>query len=200
MASNFTQSRGIIPGAPAPASGVTGILNQAIPGLPGLQTQASERIRQLMAGQLSPNTQANIQNAAAQQAVASGMPGASRIGGSLHGNRVLRDIGLTTEGAQQQGFGDLLQLLGTQGSIAGTTNAQNQQASQFAADNQFRNTQLQTQDALARAQMALEGRKNLWGKGGYRINGTFQTPGQNYGGSMGVSQNLPTLPASSYWN
>lgn len=151
--------------APAVPSGSTGILAQAIPGLPGLQTQASNRIRQLMSGVLSPETQANIQDAAATQAVASGMPGSSRIGGTLMGNRVLRDIGLTTENAQQQGFGDLMSLLGVQGNIAATANSQNNQANQFQQELGFRNQQLQQQDALERARMALEERRSLMQRG-----------------------------------
>jgi hypothetical protein len=88
-----------------------------------------------MGGQLGAGTQSAIQNAAARQSVASGMPGASRISGSIFGNRVLRDIGRSAEDAQQQGFQNYM---GTFGTLRPTIGQQLEQG-RFDVDTAFRN-------------------------------------------------------------
>lgn len=113
-----------LPTAQALSGNVLNILNQAIPGFSGLTQTATDIIRNRMAGQLSPETLSNIQRAGAQQAVISGMPGSAALSGSLMGNRTLRDIGATTEQYQQQGFGDLLSMLGGYSGTAALTPAQ----------------------------------------------------------------------------
>jgi len=88
---------GAVPGAigvPDPAAD----LSAQIPGLQGLNQQASSNILQQLRGELSPNTVAAIQDASAQWGVGSGMPGAG-----LSINRGLRDVGRTSEQVQQQG-------------------------------------------------------------------------------------------------
>src|SRR3990167_2514118 len=76
-------------------------LNQAIPGFSGLSGQASANILGLLSGKLPGDVQQLIQNSRAQQAVSSGMPGSSRLQGTLVGNATLRDLGLTSLQAQQ---------------------------------------------------------------------------------------------------
>lgn len=119
-----------------------------VPGFAGLDSQAIQLIRQMMSGQLAPGTTGAINDAAAGQAVASGMPGSNRIGGSLFGNRVLRDIGRSSEQQQQQGFENLLKTFGTlQPSID-----QRNQSNQNAINNNFRERGYQ--DQLRERQLA----------------------------------------------
>lgn len=106
-----------------------------MPQLGALDQDAQNYIRRLMGGQLGAGTQSAIQNAAARQSVASGMPGASRIGGSIFGNRVLRDIGRSAEDAQQQGFQNYL---GTFGNLRPNIGQQLEQG-RFDTEQSFRN-------------------------------------------------------------
>jgi hypothetical protein len=97
------------------------ILNQAVPNIGGLTKSASSIIGNALTGRLPAEATRNINNAAALQSVASGMPGTNMMSGTLFGNRTLRDIGVSTLGRQQQGFQDLLSLLGgVSGTIAPT--------------------------------------------------------------------------------
>lgn len=75
-----------------------------IPGLTKLNANASGVINNELSGQLSPDTLAAIRNAGAGWAVNNGMPGLG--GGTLGGNRTLRDVGLTSMQQQQQGIKD----------------------------------------------------------------------------------------------
>lgn len=111
----------VLPSTGQLASNLTGILNQAIPNFSGLTGQASGIIGSAMSGQLPQDVQDVIQNAAATQAVMGGMPGSSRISGSLYGNRTLRDLGLTSLQRQDKGVTDLISLLqGVSGTAAPT--------------------------------------------------------------------------------
>jgi hypothetical protein len=69
------------------------------PNLSGTNALTSAAIASQLAGQLSPSTLANIQDAAARFGVASGLPGSGLVR-----NRTVRDIGLTTEQQQQRGL------------------------------------------------------------------------------------------------
>jgi hypothetical protein len=74
------------------------------PNLSGATSQASADVLAKLRGELSPETQNAIQDAAARFGVTSGMPGFTP--GSLAGNRGLRDIGLNAEAQTQQGLQD----------------------------------------------------------------------------------------------
>jgi hypothetical protein len=76
-------------------------LNQAYPNLSGTNAALSSALTSELTGQLSPQTIAAINDAAASYGVTSGMPGSG-----LATNRFPRDIGLTTEGLMHQGIGD----------------------------------------------------------------------------------------------
>lgn len=89
-----------------------GDLSSIYPNLGQTNAAASGAVLSKLRGELSPETLANIQDAAATFGVSSGMPGS---GLQIHRN--LRDIGLTTEQMQQQGLQDYGPLVGA---ISGT--------------------------------------------------------------------------------
>jgi hypothetical protein len=117
------------------------ITSSASPGLNGLQNRSVDYVTRLMSGQLSGETQDAINNAAATQAVSGGMPGSNRMGGTLYGNRTLRDIGLTSEGQQAQGFSDFLQLLQPSMATGEAVLNRNQNQSQFNSELSLRQQQ-----------------------------------------------------------
>jgi hypothetical protein len=87
-------------------------LNQAYPNLTGTNASASSALMSELSGQLSPQTQAAIADAAASFGVSSGMPGSG-----LSLNRYPRDIGLASEQLMHQGIGDYSSLIPT---VSGT--------------------------------------------------------------------------------
>ena len=84
-----------------------GDLSKIYPGLGAANAAAGANIASQMAGQLSPATQAAIQDASAQFGVSSGMPGSG-----LQRSRTVRDLGLSTEAIQDQGLKNYLAALG----------------------------------------------------------------------------------------
>lgn len=131
--------------------------NTALPGFSGLSTKLQQRIDDMLSGRLSGGTQRTIQDAAATQAVAGGMPGTSRTSGSLYGNRTLRDLGLTAEKEQQQGIGDLLSTLQAYSGTVVPTTGQEQQDRQFNQTLDFN----RNENAQNRMQRLLEERMQL---------------------------------------
>ena len=124
-----------------------------------MNQQSSNLIQNLLSGNLSPGTTNAINDAAATQAVASGMPGSSRIGGTLSGNRVLRDIGLTSEGQQQRGLDSFLKLLtGYSGTVMPTT-GQQLQNQQFNTEMDFRRGEADRQFGLQQGEADLAAAK-----------------------------------------
>lgn len=85
---------------PNPAQNLT----QQIPGLTGLNQNASSVINSQLMGQLSPDTVNAIRNATASQSSANGMPGTSQIPGTIGGNLTAQDIGQTSQQLQNQGI------------------------------------------------------------------------------------------------
>lgn len=77
-------------------------LKKQLPGLPSLNSGASADILAELKGELSPDTQAAIQDASARFGVTSGMPGSGLVA-----NRTARDFGLTSQQLQQQGLAHL---------------------------------------------------------------------------------------------
>lgn len=76
-------------------------LNQAYPNLSGTNANVASALNSELTGQLSPQTIAAINDAAASFGVTSGMPGSG-----LAMNRFPRDIGLASEQLIQQGLGN----------------------------------------------------------------------------------------------
>lgn len=76
-------------------------LSAAYPNLSGTNAALSSALTSELTGQLSPQTIAQINDAAASFGVSSGMPGSG-----LAMNRFPRDIGLTSEQLMHQGIGD----------------------------------------------------------------------------------------------
>lgn len=138
-------------------------LANSIPGFEGLNTGASNIIKQLMSGQVSGAQKRAIFDAGAERGVAGGMPGSTGYAGSLFANNDLRTIGLTAGQNQQQGFQDLLAMItGYSGTIAPS-------AGQELQDKQF-NQQLtfqkrQYNDARSRERQEAEAaRQEMQGK------------------------------------
>jgi|GEM_PF-5951225 len=77
-----------------------------LPNLEELTRRAGGVVGSELAGQLSPETLAAIQDQGAAWGVQSGMPGSG-----LAQNRSLRNLGLNVEALQHQGIGDLLATL-----------------------------------------------------------------------------------------
>jgi len=102
-----------------------------IPGFEGLTSSASNLIKSLMSGNLGGAQKRAIFDAGAERGTASGMPGSTGIAGSLFANNDLRNIGVSSQQNQQQGFQDLLAMItGYSGTVAPTT-GQEQQQNQF---------------------------------------------------------------------
>lgn len=80
-----------------------GDLSSIYPNLAAANAAVSGNVESQLAGELSPATQAAIQDAAARFGVTSGMPGSG-----LARNRTVRDLGLTTEAIQDQGLKNYL--------------------------------------------------------------------------------------------
>jgi len=102
---------GQVPG-PIGVPDVYGNLQKPVPILPQLNSAAAADILSNLHGELSPATQAAIQDAAARFGISSGMPGSG-----LARNKSLRDIGLTSEQIQAQGLQQLNPFLST---VSGT--------------------------------------------------------------------------------
>jgi len=84
------------------------------PNLTKLTTAAGNYAGDLMSGILPPDVSENIQNEGAAFGLTSGAGTPSA--GSVAGNFTLKDLGLSSLGEQQQGFGDYLQFLTGMGS------------------------------------------------------------------------------------
>jgi hypothetical protein len=77
------------------------------------------------------------------------MPGGSAAGGSLFANADLRNIGLASGQRQQQGFQDLLSMLGQYSGTVVPTTGQEIQSGQFDRDLSYRTTQADRNFGLA---------------------------------------------------
>lgn len=74
-------------------------LSKVYPNLTGTNSAVSDQIMSQLRGELSPDTIAAIQNAAATYGVTSGMPGSG-----LQWNKSLRDLGIATEDQISKGI------------------------------------------------------------------------------------------------
>lgn len=154
MATYSFSSGASIPGSSSGASG--NALTAAIPGFSGLNTQATDLIRSLMSGQLSPQSRRAIYDAGAERATASGMPGSTGMANSLFANADLRNIGRASADQQQQGFQDLLALIqGYSGTVAPSA-GQEQQNQQFNQQLAFNKDQAAVTNQLNQDQFGLQ--------------------------------------------
>ena len=91
----------------ANAAGAASALGTAIPGYAGLQGQAVQNIGNQLAGTLSPDVVAQINQQAAEAGIATGAPGSPATEAAD-----LRAMGLTSQQLQQQGQSNLTSLMG----------------------------------------------------------------------------------------
>lgn len=114
---------------------IQSILGKVVPGFSNLIGGASDYTKNLLSGQLSPQTTNAIQNGAATWGQQSGMPGLNP--NTIGANGGLKTLGLTSLGQQQQGFGNVLDLLkGVSGTVAptfGQAQDQSNTANEYAA-------------------------------------------------------------------
>lgn len=115
-------------GMPNPA----GDLAAQYPNLTGTNATLSNDIMSKLSGELSPGTIAAINNAAATYGVQNGMPGTSRIYGTLSGNLGLRDIGRSAEDQIESGIKDYNMTLPT---ISGTQTVKPETQAEISATN-----------------------------------------------------------------
>lgn len=130
------------------------INNSVIPGFQNHTADASNLIKSLMSGQLTPGSRKAIYDAGAERGVAGGMPATTGIAGSLFANADLRDIGRSSEDQQQKGFQDLLAMItGYSGTVAPTV-GQDIQRQQFGRQMTLEETNAELQRRLAEAENA----------------------------------------------
>ena len=176
-----------LPGTGQVSSNVSNILNTAIPGYSGLTRTASSSIADAMAGKLPQDVQDVIQNNAAEQAVLGGMPGSSRINGTLFGNKSLRDLGVTSLQQKQQGLNDFLSLLrGVSGTVAPTYGQAQEQLDQQSG--------FQAAPIPSQAQTEQERLFNKYSNPAAGIGGL-----QYSGGISGIGGLVDTKPVTQPW-
>lgn len=103
---------GAVPGAvglPDPY----GDLSKVFPALSGANAAVGTNLLSGLGGQLAPGTLKMMQDLEAQQAVGGGMPGTNMRGGTLFGNRSVRDLGLTAEQVKNQAMQQYTSLIPT---------------------------------------------------------------------------------------
>jgi hypothetical protein len=151
-----------------------GNLSKVYPNLGPTQDQLSQDIMSRLQGQLSPDTIANIENAAATFGVQSGMPG-SGVANAI----APRDIGLMSQQLQQQGIGDFASILPMLSSTETVSPAlQTQIAERNAQMAATPNPQLAGQYAK---HLFDEYMKNLTGQGGQGMFGLSPETSQQIG-------------------
>lgn len=151
---------GGLPGAaPAAPANPLAFIEQYIPGFGGLSKQGSDLISQLMSGGRTSAQDAALKQRQAQQSVVSGMPNTQNIGGTLLGNKALRDERDFAGAQQQLGFQDLLSMLGSySGNVFPTANAGLQAQVQREG---YKSEEAQNAARLAQANEEAEGRLGL---------------------------------------
>lgn len=85
-------------------------LRKAIPGYDQIISKASQNIQSQLGGEINPDVSAQVQRSSAARALAGGYGASSGLGRSL----TARDLGLTSMGIQQQGFGNALNYIQSQ--------------------------------------------------------------------------------------
>ena len=185
---------GAVPGAlglPNPY----GDLKKVMPTLPDQNAALGSAILSKLKGELSPETVANIQDAAARFGVSSGMPGSG-----LAQNRTLRDLGLATEAQIASGINAYNQTMPV---VSGTQTVSPALQAQIAETNAINAAAPNPAEAASYAQGLFSAYLNKMrgpggGTGGYR--------GPGSGGWMPVIQPLqsnvqpaPTNAGFDFW-
>lgn len=98
----------------ADQAALTEQLRKAIPGYDQIVSKASQNIQNQLAGEINPDVSAQVQRSTAAKAIAGGYGASSGLGRSL----TARDLGLTSMGIQQQGFGNALNYIQNQRATA----------------------------------------------------------------------------------
>ena len=127
-------------------------LQDAIPGLGDMTNSASSNILQLLNGNPSPSL---TRTTNAYWGVGAGQPATGDIT-SFIGNRGTDLYHTQANANQQQGLGDLLNLVGGYSGTVAPTPGQNQQNSQFYANLGQQGTQFNQQQALAEFQAQVQ--------------------------------------------
>lgn len=115
-------------GTPSPFSD----LSSVYPNLGRTNAGVSADILSKLHGDLSPQTQQNIQDAAARFGVANGMPGAGGKSGTLVNNLNLRDLGISSENQVESGLHDYGNIIGA---VSGTQTVKPELQTEIAATN-----------------------------------------------------------------
>jgi hypothetical protein len=98
----------------ADQAALTEQLRKAIPGYDQIISKASQNIQSQLGGEINPDVSSQVQRSSAAKALAGGYGASSGLGRSL----TARDLGLTSMGIQQQGFGNALNYIQNQRSTA----------------------------------------------------------------------------------
>lgn len=155
-------------------------LRKAIPGYDQIISKASQNIQSQLGGEINPDVSAQVQRSSAARALAGGYGASSGLGRSL----TARDLGLTSMGIQQQGFGNALNFIQSQRRAA-TVNPMSV-SSMFISPSQRLNIALQEnqnmfQRDLMAAQVAAQPDPMMAAIGGSLSN----MGGMVFGGAMG---------------
>lgn len=117
-------------------------LRKAIPGYDQIISKASQNIQSQLGGEINPDVSAQVQRSSAARALAGGYGASSGLGRSL----TARDLGLTSMGIQQQGFGNALNFIQSQRGAA-TVNPMSV-SSMFISPSQRLNIALQENQSM----------------------------------------------------
>lgn len=186
----FQGGQGAYGQVPGPIGIPPSTYQQATTALPGLGTAgglATNSILSELQGDISPQALRNIQDAAAQFGVSSGMPGSNAMLGTLAANKALLGNYRTTEQLQQQGLQNYANILGA----VGQQQISPALAAEIAAHNAqlgaAPNPQAAAQQQLANYFASLAATRGLGLRGG-------AGPGFNPAGGTGVY--APQQPAA----
>jgi len=140
---NFDQSSQLASKATsADQSILTEQLRKAIPGYDQIISKASQNIQSQLGGEINPDVSSQVQRSSAAKALAGGYGASSGLGRSL----TARDLGLTSMGIQQQGFGNALNFIQNQRGAA-TVNPMSV-SSMFISPSQRLNIALQENQSM----------------------------------------------------
>lgn len=164
----------------ADQSVLTEQLRKAIPGYDQIISKASQNIQSQLGGEINPDVSAQVQRSDAAKALAGGYGASSGIGRSL----TARDLGMTSMGIQQQGFGNALSYIQNQRQTA--TVQPMSTSSMFVSPSQRLNIALQENQStfqrdLMAAQVAAQPNPMMAAIGGSMGN----IGGMMLGGAMG---------------
>jgi hypothetical protein len=151
MAKTLTPPVQAIPATPTNSDS---FLQSIIPGFTGNTGAASSYIGQLLTGNVPKDVTNQIQDKAAAWGVNAGVPGFGS--GSLTSEQALKNLGLTSLGEEQTGYGDLLGLISGISSPTLENQGQQFQQQQFGQNLAQRQNEFNRTQTDAERQQALE--------------------------------------------